>query len=458
MQKQYLKKQKPAVGGTERVPPQALDVERTVLGSILIDANAAVTAMEVLENPEIFYVTAHQIIFEIIREMFNNDTPIDVITVADALKRKGMLEKIGSEPYLAELVENVATSANIAYYANILIDKFTMRRLISTAAEITTSAFEDQTDAQEVVDIAEQKIFQISENRIKTSFESVGELLPSTFEEIETYSKGGVHGVPTGFSELDEKTAGLQKGDLLILAARPSMGKTALCLSMALNASKEKKSVAIFSLEMSKAQLVQRMLCAEARINMHRLRTGTLPKRDLPKLSLAAGPLSESPIFIDDTPGISVLEVRAKARRLKNKGNLDIIIIDYLQLMTSPGAVESRQQEISQISRSLKGIAKELNVPVVALSQLSRAVESRPDKRPMLSDLRESGAIEQDADVVFFVYREEYYKPEEESCKGIAEVIIGKQRNGPVGSVKLSFIREYARFENLAQMAVEEEF
>lgn len=441
----------------QRLPPQAADVERTVLGSIMIDSNATVTAMEILDETA-FYVGAHVHIFECMREMFNSDTPIDVITLAAALEKRGVLKEIGSEAYLTELVERVATSSHIAYYAKILMDKSTLRRLISTAAEITTEAFNDDAESQEILDSAEAKIFNISETRIKTSFESVGKLLPKTFEDIEAYSKGGVFGVPTGFTELDEMTSGMQRGDLVILAGRPSMGKTALSLTMALNAAKSKKATAVFSLEMSKAQLVQRMLCAEARINMHRLRSGTLPKRELPKLSIAAGPLSEAPIFIDDTPGITVLEVRAKARRLKAQGNLDFIIIDYMQLMNAYGRSESRQQEISQISRSLKGIAKELDVPVMALSQLSRAVESRPDKRPQLSDLRESGAIEQDADVVMFVYRGEYYKPEDESLKGMAEIIIGKQRNGPVGSAKLSFIREYARFENLAAMQTEEEF
>lgn len=458
--KSYNKTPQPRQNLSDRIPPQAIDVERSVLGSIMIDSNAAVSAMELL-NEDAFYVSAHSQIFICMQELFNRDVPLDIITVADALEKKGQLQEIGAEPYLSELVEQVATSANIEYYAKILLDKATLRKLISTAAEITTDCFSDDAQAQDLVDRAEAKMFAISETRIKTNFESVGQLLPKTFEDIESYSKGGVHGVPSGFTDLDEKTAGMQRGDLIILAARPSMGKTAFCLTLALNAAaKARKATAIFSLEMSKAQLVQRMLCAEARINMHKLRTGTLPKRDLPKLSLAAGPLAEAPIFIDDTPGISVLEVRAKARRLKNRGNLDMIIIDYLQLMSAAGSGnnESRQQEISMISRSLKGIAKELDVPVIALSQLSRAVEQRPDKRPMLSDLRESGAIEQDADVVFFVYRGEYYKPEDESLRGMAEIIIGKQRNGPVGSVKLAFVREFARFENMSQMATEEEF
>jgi replicative DNA helicase len=436
---------------SDRLPPQAPDVERTVLGSVMIDSNAVVTAMEMLDE-SVFYVTAHRHIFACMMELFSANTPIDIVTLADALGKKGQLEGVGSEPYLGELVESVATSANIEYYARILIDKAVLRRLISASAEITTDAFNADAAPQDILDRAEQRIFAISEARMRSGVEQMGSLLPHTFREIEEYSRGGVHGIPTGFAQLDERTTGLQKGDLVIVAGRPSMGKTAFALSVALHAgTKVGKAVAIFSLEMSKAQIVQRMLCAEARVDMHRLRSGTLPSRDHPKLSLAAGPLYEAPIFIDDTPGISVLEIRAKARRLKAQNSLDIVFIDYLQLMSSPGKVESRQQEISQISRSLKGLAKELDVPVVALSQLSRAVEQRGgDKRPMLSDLRESGAIEQDADVVMFVYRGEYYFPEDEELKGVAEIIIGKQRNGPVGEAKVAFKREYASFQNLA--------
>lgn len=435
---------------SDRIPPQAPDVERTVLGSMMIDSNAVVAAMELL-NEEVFYVTAHRHIFAVMTELFSASTPIDIVTLADALAKKGLLEAAGAEPYLSELVESVATSANIEYYARILLDKSVLRRLISVSAEITTDAFNAESEPQEILDQAEQRIFSISESRIRSGVEPLGEILPHTFREIEEYSRGGIYGIATGFAALDEKTTGLQKGDLVIIAGRPSMGKTAFCLSMALHiGTKVGKSVAIFSLEMSKPQIVQRMLCAEARIDMHRLRSGTLPSRDHPKLSLAAGPLYEAPIFIDDTPAISVLEIRAKARRLKAQGQLDVILIDYLQLMSSSVRSESRQQEISTISRSLKGLAKELEVPVVALSQLSRAVEQRGgDKRPQLSDLRESGAIEQDADVVMFVYRGEYYFPEDEELKGLAEIIVGKQRNGPTGDVKVAFKREYASFENL---------
>jgi replicative DNA helicase len=437
---------------TNRIPPQALDVERTVLGSMLIDGNAAVSAMEKLTE-DCFYSTANERIFACLREMFEKSIPFDILTLAEELRKKTWLESVGAEPYLAELVDNVATSANIEHHVKILLEKATLRSLISTSAEITTNCFTSDAEAQEILDNAEAKIFSISESRIKNSFESLGKLLPKTFQDIESYSKGGVQGIPTGFKELDELTSGLQRSDLIIIAGRPSMGKTAFALSIALHASVMAKfSTAIFSLEMSKAQLAQRMLCAEARINMHQLRSGKLPHKELPKLSIAAGPLSEAPLFIDDTPGITVLELRAKARRLKAQHNLSFIIIDYLQLMGSSGPLENRQQEISQISRSLKGIAKELDLPVVALSQLSRAVEQRGgDHHPQLSDLRESGAIEQDADVVMFVYREEVYNKElPDDQRGLAEIIIGKQRNGPIGKIDVTFIKDYARFENRA--------
>lgn len=452
--KQFAEKPQPTYI-TDRLPPQALDIEKTVLGSMLIDGHASVMAMELLDE-NCFYSTANQRIFLCMREMFEKTIPIDVITVADVLRKKNWLESVGEEAYLGELAESIATSGNIEYYAGILVEKATLRQMISVAAQITTDCFDVEKEPQAVLDEAEAKIFGISEARIKNKFESVGQLLPKTFEDIEGYAKGSSKGVLTGFSELDEMTTGLGRGDLVIVAGRPSMGKTAFCLSLAQNtAVKHKNATAIFSLEMSKAQLVQRMLCSEARVNMHQLRSGTLPKRDLPKLSFAAGPLSEAPIFIDDTPAISVLELRAKARRLKAQQGLDLIIIDYLQLMGSSGKVESRQQEISQISRSLKGVAKELDIPIIALSQLSRAVEQRNDHRPQLSDLRESGAIEQDADIVLFVYRDEVYNKEDESVKGRAEIIVGKQRNGPIGTANVAFVRDFARFENLSERVEE---
>ena len=437
----------------ERLPPQALDVERSVLGSMLIDNSAVETAMENLTE-ECFYSGPNRLLFRCMFEMYEKKIPLDVLTLTEELKKKEWLASVGAEGYLSELAESVATSANIEYYAHILNEKSTLRQLISTAADITTDCFNAEGEPQNILDQAEAKIFGITQSRIKNSFESVGKLLPKTFEQIASYSKGGVQGVPTGFKALDEMTTGLQNSDLVIIAGRPSMGKTAFALSAALHAAVTAKfCTAIFSLEMSKAQIVQRMLCSEARVNMHQLRSGTLPKRDFPKLSIAAGPLAEAPLYIDDTPAITVLELRAKARRLKAQNNLGLIIIDYLQLMGSNGKVENRQQEISTISRQLKALAKELNVPVVALSQLSRAVEQRSgDHRPQLSDLRESGAIEQDADVVMFVFREEVYVKDDESKKGIAEIIIGKQRNGPIGDVKLAFVHDFARFENLSTM------
>ncbi len=452
---------------SSKVPPQALDVERTVLGSILIDANAKDTAMESLTE-DCFYSTAHRNIFICIRDMVKNDIPVDIVTLIEELRKKEWLEVVGSEAYLSELVENVATSANIEYHVKILQSKTTLRTLITASAEITTDCFSPDADAKHIVDRAEARIFKIADANIKDRPELLRELLSITFEDIERYGKeGGITGVKTGLSDLDEKTTGFHKGDLIIIAARPSMGKTALCLSIAVNAaiSSKKNSIAIFSLEMSKAQLVQRMLCSQAEIDNHRLRAGRLSPKEINKLGMAAGPLHDATIYIDDTPGINVMEIRSKCRRLKAKEQLDMIIVDYLQLMGIVDKSENRQQEISQISRSLKGIAKELNIPVVALSQLSRAVEQRTGShRPQLSDLRESGAIEQDADLVLFIYREAVYlrntkgvdSEEYQNAEKIAEIIIGKQRNGPVGSVTVSFEDKFATFKNLDVMHIEE--
>jgi len=443
-----------------RVPPQALDVERTVLGSMLIDGNACDTAMETLTE-DCFYATNHRRIFVCIQDMFRESVPVDIITLAEQLRKRGWLESVGSEAYLSELVENVATSANIAYHIKILDSKATLRQLISTAAEITTECFNPDADSRELIDHAESKIFGIAQARQTGGFESIRVLVPRTFEDIERYGKeGGIHGVWTGFKGLDEMTTGLHKGEFLILAGRPGMGKTSFALSLAANASAhaaEKTVTALFSLEMAKEQLVQRMLCAEAKVDMHKLRAGKLNARERNLLGVNANALYEAPIFIDDTPGINVMEIRAKSRRLKARENLGLIIIDYLQLMSSAERAENRQQEISQISRSLKAIAKELQVPVLALSQLSRAVEQRGgDHRPQLSDLRESGAIEQDADVVMFVFREYNYNRDNDALKYIAEIIVGKQRNGPTGTVKLSFTPEFTLFDNLDEIHIEE--
>lgn len=436
-----------------KVPPQALDIERTVIGSMLIDVNALDLAMEILKE-ECFYATANKNIFICMHKMYKDDIPVDIITLAEELRKNEWLEAVGSEAYLSELVENVATSANISYHAKILEAKATLRQLISVSAEITTSCFDSDADAKELVDSAEAKIFNIADANIKNKPESIKDLLSITFEQIEQYSKGGgPSGVQTGFKLLDDITTGFHPGDLVILAARPGMGKTALVLSMAINTSvrtENPTTVGLFSLEMPKSQLVQRMLCSEAEIDIHRLRSGKLNKQERNRLGIAAGPLYEAKIFIDDTPGLNVMELRAKCRRLKASENLGVIMIDYLQLMGSAERLENRQQEISTISRSLKEIAKELEVPIIALSQLSRAVEQRTgDHKPVLSDLRESGAIEQDADIVLFVFREYKYKPEDEGLRNLAEIIIAKQRNGPVGSVPLSFIENYATFRNL---------
>lgn len=445
-----------------KIPPQAIDVERTVLGSILIDVNALDTAMETLTE-ECFYATAHKNIFICIQNMFKHDIPVDVVTLTEELRKKEWLEAVGTEAYLSELVENVATSANIAYHSKILESKARLRSLITTAADISTECFNPDAEAKEVIDRAESKIFKIADASIKNRPEQLRELLSTTFEDIERYSKeGGISGVKTGFTKLDEKVTGFNASDLIIIAARPGMGKTALSLSILLNAAvhaENRTPTVFFSLEMSKAQLVQRMLCSEAEIDIHRLRSGRLNKTEQNRLGIAAGPLYEAPVYIDDTPGINVMEIRAKCRRLKAKNDLGMIIIDYLQLMGIVDKAENRQQEISQISRSLKEISKELNVPVVALSQLSRAVEQRTGShRPQLSDLRESGAIEQDADLVLFIYREAVYlrnkdggvdTPEYKDVENIAEIIIGKQRNGPVGMVKVSFIDTFASFRNL---------
>jgi replicative DNA helicase len=443
-----------------KVPPQALDVERTVLGSMLIDASAMDMAMETLTE-ECFYATAHKYIFAAIQEMNRKTIPVDIITLAEELRKLEQLETIGSEAYLSELVESVATSANITYHVQILESKAILRQLISISAEIGTDCFNADAEAKAVLDRAEEKIFRIADSHMTNKFESLKVLLPKTFEEIERFGQtGGGGGVMTGFKKLDEMTTGLHPGDLVIVAGRPGMGKTSLCLAMALNATtrtKKQTPTAIFSLEMTKSQLVQRMLCSEAKIDMIRLRGGRLAKRELNVLGIAAGPMFEAPIFIDDTASINVLELRAKARRLKARENLGLIIIDYLQLMGGVGPSENRQNEISQISRSLKSIAKELEVPVIALSQLSRAPEQRGgDHKPQLSDLRESGAIEQDADMVLFVFREYIYKQDDPGLKNIAEIIIGKQRNGPTGSVKVSFIPEYAHFENLDEIHIDE--
>jgi len=437
----------------DRVPPQNVEAEAAVLGAILLDRDALVKAFEVL-RPEHFYREAHQRIFAACQELFERNEPVDLITLANELTRRQQLEPMGGSPYLASLAEAVPTAANVLYHASIVRGKALLRELISTCTSIVSACYEEAEPTETVLDAAEASIFEVSKDRIRPSFRPIKSVLKSTFEDIERLytRKGHVTGVPTGFTDLDNLTGGLQHSDLIIIAGRPSMGKTSLALSMAIHAGVEERiPTAIFSLEMSINHVVQRMLCAEARVQAYRLRTGRLGDPDWPKLTTAAGRLSEAPIHIDDTPSMNVLELRAKARRVKAEHGIGLLVIDYLQLLKGGGRYESRQQEMTEICRSLKSLAKELEIPIVALSQLSRAVEAREDKKPQLADLRESGAIEQDADLVAFIYRPGYYKalksPEAEENYE-AELIVAKQRNGPTAMVPLIFQREYMRFED----------
>jgi len=437
----------------EKIPPQDLEAEMSVLGSMLLEDEAIGRAVEIL-SPQSFYKEVHQKIFEAIVDLYERREAVDVITLTAKLKKIGQLDEIGGAGYLASLINSVPTSAHLEYYAKIVKEKALLRHLINTATQIITASYESGEDSDILLDRAEQMIFDIAQKRVEQTFIPIKEVLKDSFEVIEELynRKEHVTGMPSGFRDLDLLTAGFQLGDLVVFASRPAMGKTSLCLNIVQHVALERKMpVAFFSLEMSKEQLVQRMLWAEARINGRKLLSGFLGESAWPKLTIAAGKLSEAPIFIDDTPAISVLELRAKARRLKAHHDVKLVVVDYLQLMQGRAKSENRQQEISEISRSLKSMAKELHVPVIAISQLSRAVENRERKRPQLSDLRESGAIEQDADVVAFIYREEYYNPTEEN-RGVAEIIIGKQRNGPTGKVNLHFSEEFARFENLARI------
>ena len=439
-----------------KIPPQNLEAELSILGGILLDNDAINKVLEIL-TVEDFYREAHRKIFNTMIDINSKGEPVDLITLNDALKVSGVLEEVGGSPFVASLADGVATAANITYYAKIVKEKAVLRGLITVATEIVTRGYEESTDVDKFLDYAEGKIFEISENKVRPAFYKIKDIVKDSFKIIEELydRKDMVTGVPSGFEQLDRLTSGFQPSDLIIIAGRPSMGKTAFCLNIALNALREKKdtaSVAVFSLEMSKEQLVTRMLCSEARVDAGKLRSGYLAESDWPKLTRAAGFLSEADVYIDDTPAISVLEMRAKTRRLKAEKGLGMVIVDYLQLMRGRDGSERREQEISEISRSLKALAKELHVPVIALSQLSRAVEQRGgDKRPILSDLRESGSIEQDADAVLFVFREEFYNRDDESLKGLAEIIIGKQRNGPTGVATLTWIGEYTRFENMVE-------
>lgn len=437
----------------EKIPPQNLDAEMAVLGSMLIDEDAVSIAIESLEA-NFFYKDAHKKIFEAISGLYNANKAVDLITLTDELRKGGSLDEVGGVSFLTGLVNSVPTAANISHYVSIIKEKSILRTLINNATKIVSLCYESEGNVDEVVDSAERLVFEVSDRKISSGSLELKEIIKDSIETIDRLyqRKSHVTGIPTGFIDFDRLAAGLQPSDLIVIAGRPSMGKSALAIGIAEHVGVvEKIPLAIFSLEMAKEQLVQRMLCAHAKVDAHKVRTGYLAPSDWPRLTAAAGKLSEAPIFIDDAPAISVMELRAKARRLKAHQNIQLLILDYLQLMRGSGSAENRQQEISEISRSLKALARELHVPVVAISQLSRAVEARSDHRPQLSDLRESGAIEQDADVVVLILREEYYNPAPEN-QGIAEIIIAKQRNGPVGTLKLTFIKEYTRFENIARM------
>ncbi len=446
-------------------PPAATDIEASVLGAMMIEQEAVPKAIELLSTDS-FYLKEHKLIFDAMVSLFESGEPIDTVTLYEELKKRNQAEETGGAVYLSRLSQNISSAANIEYHAKIILEKEILRGLITSSHEIARAAYEGTEDAFDILDQAERKIFEITETHLKKTFTSMDRAVRDALEYIEAIHSNTKQkfSVPTGFYELDEMLGGFQKSDLVIIAARPSMGKTALALTLARNAAVDHKvPVGIFSLEMATMQLIIRMLCAEGRLNAHLVRTGRLPSEEGIKLSKNAHRLIESPLYIDDTPAQTVLEIRAKARRLKAEKDIGMIVIDYLQLMQGPSNSESREREISHISRSLKSLAKELNIPVIALAQLNRAVETRTDKRPQLSDLRESGSIEQDADVVLFLNRPEYYgiknfADDSTSTEGVCEVIIGKQRNGPTGDIRLAFIKEYARFENLAHARQIEEY
>ena len=436
-----------------KLPPQHIEAEQCVLGAILLENEALLKVHDFLK-PEHFYRPSHRKVFEAILALFERNEPIDLLTVTEVLRRRNQIEEVGGSAYLASLMEAVPTAANVLHHARMVRETAILRSLINVATEVIAECYEHTEDVEELLDRAERMIFEISEQRVNAAFANLKELLKDSIRYTEQlYERHElITGLPTGFRDFDQLTAGLQPSDLIIIAARPGMGKTSFALNIARNVGvrvrEPRQAVAIFSLEMSKEQLALRMLCAEAEIDSSRLRRGYLDKNEWGRLVNAANELSDTPIFIDDSPSLTALDIRAKARRLQAEHGLGLIIIDYLQLLRGRGRVENRQQEISEISRSLKALAKELKVPVVALSQLSRAVEQRNMRIPQLADLRESGAIEQDADLIAFIYRDEVYDKDTKD-KGIAKIIIGKQRNGPTGEIELQFSREYARFKDL---------
>ena len=434
----------------DRTPPQNIEAEQAVIGAVFLEIDALTTATEVLQ-PEDFYRAAHQKIFSVMIELSEKGEPVDLVTVTSELQDLKILEEIGGVSYLSDLANSVPTAANVEYYSKIVEEKSILRRLIRAATDIASDGYAKENEIENLLSEAEKSIMEVSQRKNTGAFISIKDVLVTAYDNIETLQNNteDITGIPTGFSELDRMTAGFQRNDLIIVAARPSVGKTAFALNIAQNvATKTDENVAIFSLEMGAEQLVMRMLCAEGNIDAQRLRTGGLTGDDWQKLTMAMGSLSNAGIYIDDTPGIRVGDIRAKCRRLKQEKGLGMILIDYMQLIRGNGSGENRQQEVSEISRSLKGIARELEVPLISLSQLSRGVESRQDKRPMMSDIRESGSIEQDADIVAFLYRDDYYDKESEN-KNIIEIIIAKQRNGPVGTVELAFVKEYNKFVNL---------
>jgi replicative DNA helicase len=435
--------------GQVRLPPQFLEGERAILGGLLLDNDALPKVLATLSADD-FYREAHRNVFRAVTDLFNRNEPVDWVTLTAALKEANLLESVGGPAFLTELVDAVPSAANVEHYARVVKEKALLRQLISAATEISTRCYEDHGSIDEFVDQCEELIFKVGESRIQSGFVHVKDLMKTSFETVESLydRKENITGVASGFSDLDGLTAGFQRSDLVIIAGRPSMGKTSFALNVAMNAAIEDGiPTAVFSLEMSKEQIALRILCSKARVNLKSLRTGFLTQEDWGRLTQAVGSISDSPLYVDDTPAINTLEIRAKARRLKKERDLGLVIVDYLQLMRAATRSDSREKEISEISRSLKALAKELGVPVIALSQLNRKVEERPNKRPQLADLRESGAIEQDADVILFIYRDEVYnKSEDNPKKGEAEIIVGKQRNGPIGMVTAAFDARFSTF------------